>query len=217
MTSFLGDDAQFHALGSGDVGGLVMMPIGGTMIWWASSLPGSPGTWAWLNGQAISRTTYATLFSLIGTTFGAGDGSTTFNLPDVRGRAVFGQDNMGGASAANRITVAGGNFDGTVLGGAGGAQNHTLSSGEIPAHTHTATSTQASHSHSITPAAALIDTGSALSGTAAAGSDKGKESSLTTDSQAPAITTTVNANTGGGNAHTIMPPAIIGGLAMRIL
>ena len=66
-------------------------------------------------GQAISRATYDPLFALVGTTFGAGDGSTTFNIPDLRGRVAFGLDNMGG-SAASRITVAGGNFDGTARG-----------------------------------------------------------------------------------------------------
>ena len=50
-------------------------------------------------GQAISRSTYADLFSAISTTYGAGDGSSTFNVPDLRGRAVGGQDDMGGTSA----------------------------------------------------------------------------------------------------------------------
>lgn len=55
-------------------------------------------------GQAVSRTTYAALFAVISTTYGAGDGSTTFNLPDMRGRAPAGKDDMGG-SAASRLTV----------------------------------------------------------------------------------------------------------------
>lgn len=81
-------------------------------------------------GQAVSRTTYAVLFAVIGTTFGAGDGSTTFNLPDLRGRAAVGKDDMGG-TAANRVTNAGSGITGTTLGAPGGAQNHT----------HTVTST----------------------------------------------------------------------------
>src|SRR5262249_56664787 len=99
------------------------IPLGGLLPYVGSSAPNS--AFALPFGQAISRATYATLFSLISTTFGTGDGSTTFNLPDLRGRAVFGLDNMGG-SAASRITVAGGNFNGTTLGGTGGAENHTL-------------------------------------------------------------------------------------------
>lgn len=55
-------------------------------------------------GQAVSRTTFSLLFTAISTTYGAGDGSTTFNLPDARGRALFGKDDMGG-TASNRLTA----------------------------------------------------------------------------------------------------------------
>jgi microcystin-dependent protein len=115
------------------------IPLGGMMPYIGASAPNSAFVLPF--GQAISRTTYATLFSLTGTTFGAGDGSTTFNVPDLRGRGVFGQDNMGG-SAAGRITVAGGNFDGTVLGGTGGAEKETLTQAQLPAVTPTFTGTQ---------------------------------------------------------------------------
>lgn len=86
-------------------------------------------------GQAVSRSTYSDLFTAIGTTFGSGDGSTTFNLPDLRGRVAAGKDDMGG-SAANRITAAGSGITGTTLGAAGGTQTHTLTTAEMPAHTH---------------------------------------------------------------------------------
>ena len=87
-------------------------------------------------GQAVSRSTYSDLFTAIGTTFGSGDGSTTFNLPDLRGRVAAGKDDMGG-SAANRITSGGSGITGTTLGAAGGTQTHTLTTAEMPAHTHT--------------------------------------------------------------------------------
>lgn len=86
-------------------------------------------------GQAVSRSTYSDLFTAIGTTFGSGDGSTTFNLPDLRGRVAAGKDDMGG-SAANRITSGGSGITGTTLGAAGGTQTHTLTTAEMPAHTH---------------------------------------------------------------------------------
>lgn len=64
----------------------------------------APTGWLLCFGQAISRTSFATLFDVIGTTYGAGDGSTTFNLPDMRGRVAAGKDDMGGTDAA-RLTV----------------------------------------------------------------------------------------------------------------
>ena len=65
----------------------------------------SPTGWLLCYGQAVSRSTYADLFGAIGTTYGAGDGTTTFNLPDLRGRVVAGEDDMGG-TAANRLQVS---------------------------------------------------------------------------------------------------------------
>ena len=73
-------------------------------------------------GQTISRTAYAGLFAVLGTTYGAGDGSTTFNLPDMRGRIAAGADNMGG-SAAGRLTSGTMSPDGQTLGATGGLQS----------------------------------------------------------------------------------------------
>lgn len=99
----------------------------------------APAGWLLCAGQAVSRTEYGALFAVVGTTYGTGNGTTTFNLPDLRGRTVAGVDNMGG-SAAGRLTN-------TVLtasnqiGATGGAQTHTLTSGQsgVPAHQHSNT------------------------------------------------------------------------------
>jgi microcystin-dependent protein len=88
-----------------------------------------PSQWYLCYGQAVSRTTYAALFALLGTTWGAGDGTTTFNLPDLRGRVMAGVDNMGG-TPANRMTSGVSGISGVTLGAAGGgqlAQQDTLS------------------------------------------------------------------------------------------
>ena len=68
----------------------------------ASARNANHGNWFLCNGQAISRTTYSKLFSIIGTNYGAGDGSTTFNLPDYRGKFLRG---LGGDSAADIYTT----------------------------------------------------------------------------------------------------------------
>lgn len=96
----------------------------------------APDGWLFCYGQAVSRTTYSALFALLSTTYGAGDTSTTFNLPDLRGRVVAGKDDMGGSSA-NRLTDQSGGLDGDTLGDTGGAETHTLVTSEMPAHTHT--------------------------------------------------------------------------------
>lgn len=77
------------------------------------------GNWMFCHGQELSRQTYGDLFFAIGTEFGVGDGSTTFNLPDLRGRVPAGQDDMGGVSA-NRLTSP---INGDTLGAVGGAES----------------------------------------------------------------------------------------------
>lgn len=80
-----------------------------------------PAQWYLCYGQAVSRTTFAALFALLGTTWGAGDSSTTFNLPDLRGRVMAGVDNMGG-TPANRMTSGVSGISGVTLGASGGGQ-----------------------------------------------------------------------------------------------
>jgi len=107
-----------------------IVPAGTILAYAGSSVPLG---FLLCDGAAVSRTTYAALFVFIGTTYGAGDGSTTFNVPDLRGRVTMGVD-----GAANRVTAAStGGSNADTLGGAGGAETHTLSSSEMPAHTHT--------------------------------------------------------------------------------
>lgn len=112
----------------------VVLPYAGTT---------APSGWLLCYGQAISRATYAALFSAIGTTYGGGDGSTTFNVPDLRGRVAGGKDDMGGA-AASRLTTGGSGVNGAVLGASGGAETHTLSVAQMPSHSHTVSGASAS-------------------------------------------------------------------------
>jgi microcystin-dependent protein len=92
-----------------------------TMVDFAASSP--PTGWLLCDGAAISRTTYASLFAVIGVAHGVGDGSTTFNVPDMRGRASIGTGT--GAGLTTR-----------ALGDSGGEETHVLTIPEMPAHTH---------------------------------------------------------------------------------
>jgi microcystin-dependent protein len=92
----------------------------GEIVMWGGST--ALAGWLICNGAAVSRATYAALFAVTGTAYGSGDGSTTFNLPDLRGRMAAG---LKGADAE---------FD--TLGETGGEKTHMLTTVEMPAHQH---------------------------------------------------------------------------------
>ena len=166
----------------------VLMPTGSIMPYAGSS---APTGYLLCDGAAISRSTYSTLFGLLATTYGSGDGSSTFNIPDLRGRVIAGQDDMGGASA-NRLTGLTGGVDGDVLGGSGGAETHTLATSELPAHDHDVDT--AVKSNNTNGVAGNYPTGTNLSSPSAA--------------QLGANTNSIK-NTGGGGAHNNVQPTII--------
>jgi microcystin-dependent protein len=86
-------------------GEVVINPsLAGMVATFAMNSP--PAGWLKANGQAVSRTTYAALFSAIGTTFGVGDGSTTFNLPDLRGEFMRGWDDGRGIDSGRAFGSA---------------------------------------------------------------------------------------------------------------
>jgi microcystin-dependent protein len=121
-----------------------VVPIGGMLDYVSSTPPNSAFVLPY--GQAISRTTYAALYDICGTTFGTGDGATTFNVPDLRGRIRVGKDNMGG-STAGRVTSAGSGITGTTLGDTGGAETVTMARANMPNISLTDSIVVADHTH----------------------------------------------------------------------
>lgn len=96
----------------------------------------APSGWLLANGDAISRTTYSSLFSAIGTTYGAGDSSTTFNLPDLRGRLPMGAGTGAGLNASGTGVTSGTAMTARALGAWFGEETHLLTTAELASHTH---------------------------------------------------------------------------------
>jgi microcystin-dependent protein len=178
-------------------------PPAGTVYAWAGGA--APTGHLLCAGQAVSRTTYANLFAAISTDFGVGDGSTTFNLPDLRGRVIAGIDNMNG-SAANRITSGGSGITGTTKGAAGGTETHTLTTAQLAVHTPTGTfsgSALGTHFHTCA--------GSALGNTTVSTSNlssSGTQNTSAVSAGTPAGTITMN-SIGSGSAHQNTQPTFM--------
>jgi microcystin-dependent protein len=142
----------------------------------------APSSWLLCDGSAVSRTTYADLFAAISTAFGTGDGSTTFNLPDMKGRIPAGKE-----ATATRLTSGGSGVDGATLGAVGGTETHTLTAGQIPAHAHPINNGNSYYLMRTSGGAVGLTGGTGLADT---------------------VSNTSN-NTGGGSAHPNVQPTIV--------
>jgi microcystin-dependent protein len=185
------------------------VPLGGMLEFTGTTAPNSSFVLPF--GQAISRTTYAAYFSMVGTTYGAGDGSTTFNVIDKRGRVSAGKDDMGGTSA-NRLTNQTGGLDGDTLGATGGAETHALTLAQSAAHDHGG----ATGSTNPTPDTGTVNAGTGGGGGAFvayvfSGSDGG-HSPLPSMAHTHPI-----ASAGGGVAHNNVQPTIVVNYILRIV
>jgi microcystin-dependent protein len=179
-------------------GGIIMLPAGVTFPYAGTS---APSGYLLCYGQSLLRADYAALFTAIGTTYGAADG-THFNLPDLRGRVVAGKDDMGGSSA-NRLTNQSGGLNGDTLGASGGAETHTLTTTELASHTHVNTLNDPGHTH-------VIKGGSGAGGGVAV-INNGAGSFNADDVTASRVTgvTITNASAGSGGAHNNVQPTFI--------
>lgn len=189
---------------------IVSVPTGVLTMYVDSATP--PSGWLICDGSAVSRTTYADLFAVIGTTYGAGDGSTTFNLPDFKG--VFPLGFLSGTYA---------------MAGTGGSATHTLSDAEMPSHSHSIShghsdnfsvgggvSSVSDHNHAFTreSTSASYGTGSAsafsssYTSTTGGGGGHGHSDTFSISGGV----TSVSGNSGGAgsdNAHNNMPPYLV--------
>jgi microcystin-dependent protein len=140
------NELAFYASGGGGGSGVAAMPAGSIQPWPSDTIPEG---WLLCDGSAVSRETYSDLFAVIGTTYGIGDNSTTFNLPNIKGRTIVGKD--------------GSQIEFDALGESSGVKSTTLTVDHIPQHAHAIDHDHASftsgggsaHRHWIS--AALID------------------------------------------------------------
>jgi microcystin-dependent protein len=174
----------------------------GAVIYYAGST--APSGWLLCGGQEVSRETYADLYNVIGNIYGNGDGLTTFNLPDLRGRLVAGRDDMGGAPA-NRLTEG---ITGSSLGSIGGTESVLLGLDDIPVINATV-STGGAHTHSVSYSSTPFRLGGGSSGFLAPGPIVTIGTTNRTLTSAGSHSHTVTLNPGGGQAHQNVQPVIV--------
>ncbi len=158
----------------------------------------APTGWLLCDGAAVSRATYATLFAAIGTTWGVGDGSTTFNVPDMRGRAPI------GAGTGSGLTPR-------TLGSKLGEENHALTLAENGSHTHTGglhSHIGGAHNHPIATSLSTDNGGRVhcgAAGTTGTSANTGTSGAVATTSDGAVATS----SSGSGTAHNTMQPSAV--------
>lgn len=195
ITGLLPGVEQTDAATVGQVGGV---PFGVVVDFWGTA---PPQGFMFAAGQEVSRSTYADLFAVIGTSAGGGNGSTTFNLPDYRGRVGAGRESMIIPTTTRLNTLSS-----STLGATGGAQTHTLTEAELAPHKHDVV--DPGHTHGVQGHFnTSFDSGpSSL--------PLGYPQSEVTGSSTTGITVEGG---GGGEAHNNVQPTIICNKIMRVL
>jgi len=190
----------------------LLIPTGSIIQFAGSS---APGGWLLCQGRSVSKTTYASLHSVLGITYGAGD-ENNFVLPDLRGRIPLGSGILNGSGTTYSLA------------GKNGSETHTLTVSELPAHNHTASSdTQGSHTHNYQDAYFAEFSGhkpnGGIYGTGAnSDNDNGfyfrkadgtwantPQDIPTSSADSHSHNITVNDSTGGGNSFSVVQPYLV--------
>lgn len=189
-TNFIDHETRIGAV----EGVTIDIPVGIVVPKVNENLPSD--SWKLCDGTALSRSTYATLFAALGTAHGTGDGSTTFNLPDLRGRTPIGAGTGSGLTAR-------------TLGQAIGEESHQLTSAEMTSHTHGVNDPK--HHHYFSPA---------YSG---AGASTGFRTTTSLDGAFASIThpfadSGISAdNAGSDTPHNTMAPSLVCAFMIKVL
>lgn len=208
MALYNNSDGAFYLHGfHGDPLGI---PLSFTINGYASVVPNS--CFAIPNGQAINRTIFAPLFSLIGTTYGSGNGTTTFNIPDETGCVEAMQE-----ASATRLTSNGWSGNSTVIGSRSGVDSRALTLGQLPVGINSRNATQ---SISVTSANNVLQKVGAPTTAGNGGAAAGPVYATSTDAvliSSGSNDVNVSSNNTLGNVSPIVQPTIIKFRAMRVL
>jgi microcystin-dependent protein len=209
LATYNNTDGAFYL--QGFYGNPYNIPVGASIDFWGSTTPNSSFVLPY--GQAISRTVYSYLFNnVFGTAYGAGDGSTTFNIPDLRGRVIASPDTMGGGDA--------GRLSGSVIpnrgliGSAGGEAKHALAASEIPTIT---SSVSVNVSGSISGSTSGVYVSGTGSGVGGGGSFGIIGNASVSGSFSGSGSGSATSNNTGGAAHNVMQPTILANRILRII
>jgi microcystin-dependent protein len=200
---------------TGPISGPGAIPIGGMLMWLTDTLPTGNGVWCWANGGTLSRTALGAgkeLFDRIGTTYGAGDGSTTFNVINMQEVAPVGKSTMGGAASPGLLASISAGLK-AALNGLFGTDTTTLTASQIPSIT-----SSASVSGTLTGSTSSVDLNAAGSSTGG-----GQFPINVVNSQGAAsvsvsgtLSGSATSNNTGGQAHTNMQPSRAVNFIIRI-
>jgi len=177
---------------SGRLDGTTAAPPIGSMTMFAGWTDRPPAGWLPCDGRALVRADYPALFSLLGTNYGAGNGTTTFNLPNMLGRFPVG---------------SGGDGSTWWLGKTGGSETVALTTAQVPSHSHSMTHTHSiAHTHTV-PSAAGDSTVASGTGATVASSATATTSAASTGTSGGS-SETATGNAGSGDSHENMPPYV---------
>jgi microcystin-dependent protein len=163
----------------------------------------APGGFLMAYGQCVNRVTYSRLYGVIGETYGACDGTTTFAVPDKRGRVAVGNDAMGGTPSGRLSTIP----TLAVLGGTGGEQAHTLIRAELPAATINGTVTVSYPAHTYLHPTGYFQTNAVGGGATFVWTGSPQTADPTTPPANLGFSTTTE-NLGSGTPANVVQPSI---------
>lgn len=196
------------------------VPLSAGLDYWGTTAPNS--AFVFPLGQAISRTTYSRLFAIMSTTFGVGNGSTTFNLPDKRGRVSAATDNLGGSRANVITSTYFSAVDTTTLGGVNTNADHaTILTANLPASpptTSSVTINTGSLVATISTTRTVAAGGSTVQGSVAEGSNSATtDNNITLPVSGTATGSVIMNNLGSATPMSIVQPTILCNYIIRVL